>query len=413
MKIFRKFFRGPQKEYEYLKKIKEEVAGAFEKSLSYPNYPINLFYGQYFLSKIFSNYFAPYLLDPILKKKKLPCPILEIGAFITRIAELLPEEYKKQFIISDINLDILKFNPKDYPKISLNFQNLPFKDKKFPIIIGTNVFAHVLGLGQLEEIKRVLEDDGKIIFIEDLAMYAPGISLFFESLGKKSFYTYDPATRSIKCYLFTEDKLRKLSKEISNFFKTSTDVENFIQQLKEAQAPETLINSFEEFSEFLKTKKYFHSFELSTLIMSLTQNLFISLYQFNLPDNLIYSFQNFLVLLNNLLEKYSEKVITNWEDLLKDEDFQKFLNKKGLKINYEFVTAESNKEELVKWQEKVLKKFDPGLLTQICPFWQEFLETRNRILNELGLEIGALGEKYNIEAGNIKYKALVITLEPV
>ncbi|MFZ8848596.1 MAG: class I SAM-dependent methyltransferase [Minisyncoccia bacterium] len=134
----------------------ESLIKRFKDNPIYPDYPNILFFYQYFFEKLFKNYIYPNYLENYTHKKPV---ILEIGSYKSRILELLPPELKERYVLSDINLEALKENLEGI-RLNFDFRNIPIKENSLPIIIGSNVFLHILGLGNIEEILRILKDGG-------------------------------------------------------------------------------------------------------------------------------------------------------------------------------------------------------------------------------------------------------------
>jgi hypothetical protein len=118
---------------------------------------------------------------------------------------------------------------------------------------------------------------------------------------------------------------------------------------------------------------------------------------------------NFLLLFKNVLEKYKNKEIKTWTDFI--EDLRNDLEKENVSLEYDFVTIESNYEEIQKWQNEVLNNTDLELLAKNNPYWEVFKEYKNLIIEKLGLDIGCDGETISNLENNIRYKALIIKLK--
>ncbi|ACV24086.1 class I SAM-dependent methyltransferase [Methanocaldococcus fervens] len=65
----------------------------------------------------------------------------------------------------DISLNLLKKFKLNERKICANILHLPFKDEVFDLVVCINVLEHVNHLNALNEIKRVLKNNGKLIVV--------------------------------------------------------------------------------------------------------------------------------------------------------------------------------------------------------------------------------------------------------
>lgn len=96
--------------------------------------------------------------------------VLEIGAGTGANLELYQMENIDKLIVSDIELSnalTTKSKTYDVHLTECTSSDLPFPDNIFDYVVHTLVFCTVADVDQsLEEIKRVLKDDGHVIFIE-------------------------------------------------------------------------------------------------------------------------------------------------------------------------------------------------------------------------------------------------------
>lgn len=98
--------------------------------------------------------------------------ILEIGSGtgvnlkyykFDEIDELIMSDYK----ISEVLKKLHNNNGNKFNLVELDVQDLPFKDNTFDYVVHSLVFCTVLDVDKgINEIKRVLKDDGELIFIE-------------------------------------------------------------------------------------------------------------------------------------------------------------------------------------------------------------------------------------------------------
>ncbi len=427
MNFFKRFFfQEDQKPPGSIsKEIIEKIKKYFRESAFYPDFVNLIFYYQYFYEKLFKNYIWPNYIEKKIKEIAKEPVFLELGAYISRNKDLIPPEYQSRYIISDINFEVLKENPKEYPRIVLDFGNIPFKENTLPFLLGINVFSHILGLGNLEEIKRVIERNGRCIFIEDLALYAPGASLFFEKLNKKNYYLFDPSDYKIKIFLLDENKLHYLKESLENFFRNQIDIKKFIEEIKNLeitnqeinQLKDGLISKLGEFQILIENNIYIENpivFSAQLLDLTIFINKFLNSLAESSKEKISHirdSFYNFLILLRKLISEYSETIISNWQDFISSKELQLVFESLKLKVYYEIVEMESNREEIFNFQNRILQNINQKMLTQSYPDWGKFVESRNHLLNGFGLEIGVNGESFNFETGSIKYKALIITIE--
>jgi len=340
--------------------------------------------------------------------------ILEIGSYKSRILELLPPELKERYILSDINLEALKENRQGI-RLNFDFRNIPIKENSLPIIIGSNVFLHILGLGNIEEILRILKEGGEAIFIEDLNMYVPALALYYQKKGNKYVYfVYDPNEAKIKCFILEKEKINDFFREIENLIKTSIDLEKASKEFDQ-NFSEDAVNLFNDLKEAIKNKFYLNDpFKFSIILFALVNQINS---EFLVMDekakqnaySIKLGLNNFLLLFKNVLEKYKNKEIKTWTDFI--EDFRNDLEKENIFLEYDFVTIESNYEEIQKWQNEVLNNTDLELLAKNNPYWEVFKEYKNLIIEKLGLDIGCDGEAISNLENNIRYKALIIKLK--
>jgi len=400
-----------KKEEKQTKENLENLLKTFKESSTYPDYPVILLFYQYFFEKLFKNYILPNYFEKTIPEKPV---ILELGSYKSRIAHLVPQELKERTILSDINLEILKENPEGI-KINFDFRNIPLKEDSIPIIIGTNVFLHILGLGNIEEILRILKANGQAIFIEDLSMYIPALALYYQRKGNKYVYfVYHPAEAKVKCFILEREKINEFKKAIEDLIQKGIDLKKAKKEIEE-NFSKAALSLFNDIEKVIKTKNYLNNpFKFSIILFSLANQLnaeFLAMddglkqktWEFKLGLN------NFFILLNNILKKYSSKEINCWEDFL--EDIKKDFKEKGLSLEYESITAETNFEEVKKWQEAILNNIDLTLLISNNPYWEYFKEYKNLIIEKLGLEIGYDGEKITYLEKNLQYKALIIKIK--
>jgi len=408
-KFWENLIRKKEKKKEKLQQENiESLVKRFKESPTYPDYPNILLFYQYFFEKLFTNYILPQYLEKYIPERPI---ILELGSYKSRILELLPEPLKEKIILSDINLEILKENPEG-AKLNFNFDKIPIKENSLPLILGSNVFMHILGLGDIEEVLRVLKEDGEAIFIEDLSMYMPALALYYQKKGYKYVYfVYDPSEAKTKCFIFENEKF--LKGELKQLIK-NINLEKAKSELKE-NFSEDAVNLFEELEEAIKEKFYsVNPFKFSIILFALTNQVNSEFLKMDEEErkkayNLKLGLNNFLISLRNIFEKYKSKEIKGWEDFL--EDVKKDFEAKGIFIEYEPIIIETDLKEIEKWQEKVLEETDLELLTRNNPFWKTLREYKNLIIETLGLEIGYNGEIVSNIEGNLRYKALIIRIK--
>jgi SAM-dependent methyltransferase len=389
----------------------ESLIKRFKDNPIYPDYPNILFFYQYFFEKLFKNYIYPNYLENYAQKKPV---ILEIGSYKSRILELLPPELKERYVLSDINLEALKENLEGI-RLNFDFRNIPIKENSLPIIIGSNVFLHILGLGNIEEILRILKDGGEAIFVEDLNMYVPALALYYQKKGNKYVYfVYDPNESKIKCFILEKEKINDFFKEIENLIKTSINFEKAHKEF-EQNFSEDAVNLFNDLKEAIKNKFYLNDpFKFSIILFALVNQINS---EFLVMDekakqnaySIKLGLNNFLLLFKNVLEKYKNKEIKTWTDFI--EDLRNDLEKENIFLEYDFVTIESNYEEIQKWQNEILNNTNLELLAKNNPYWEVFKEYKNLIIEKLGLDIGCDGEAISNLENNIRYKALIIKLK--
>jgi hypothetical protein len=392
-----------------LKQHIENLIKRFKENVGYRDYSNILLFYQYFYEIIFKNLILSYL-----ERYKQDGPIiLEIGSYMSRTKHLLPPELQERFIISDINLEILQKNPQGV-KLNFDFRNIPIKDNSVPIVIGSNVFLHILGLGDIEEILRILKEDGQAIFIEDLAMYMPALALYYLRKGHKyTYFVYDPQDNKLKCFLLDKKRAKEFSKEIGTLLKKSIDLKR-TKTIIRNHFSTTAFQIFENLENAIKKGLYLKDpFSFCHSLFALTyqineeylfkdENERRRLFQFKL------GFNNFLIRLRNIFLKYQIKTIVTWEDFLKD--VQVDFKERGINLDYELVSMETNSEEIKKWQRKVLERVDLELLNRNDPNWPHFRDLRKLIIERLGWEIGCNGESVSGFPNNIKYTAAIIKI---
>jgi SAM-dependent methyltransferase len=400
-----------KRETELIEENVESLIRRFKDNPIYPDYPNILFFYQYFFEKLFKNYIYPNYLENYAQKKPV---ILEIGSYKSRILELLPPELKERYVLSDINLEALKENLEGI-RLNFDFRNIPIKENSLPIIIGSNVFLHILGLGNIEEILRILKDGGEAIFVEDLNMYVPALALYYQKKGNKYVYfVYDPNESKIKCFILEKEKINDFFKEIENLIKTSINFEKAHKEF-EQNFSEDAVNLFNDLKEAIKNKFYLNDpFKFSIILFALVNQINS---EFLVMDekakqnaySIKLGLNNFLLLFKNVLEKYKNKEIKTWTDFI--EDLRNDLEKENIFLEYDFVTIESNYEEIQKWQNEILNNTNLELLAKNNPYWEVFKEYKNLIIEKLGLDIGCDGEAISNLENNIRYKALIIKLK--
>ncbi len=138
-------------------------------------------------------------LQEILKNKTdaPSVAILDIGCGTGQLLSKLALKYKTAKLIGiDLTpamLKIAKQKLKPYKNIQLqeaSVEKLPFKDKSFDYVLTTEAFHHFPDPNKaLQEMKRVLKDNSKIILID--VNFGPGISYIFHLLepGNKKIYS--------------------------------------------------------------------------------------------------------------------------------------------------------------------------------------------------------------------------------
>jgi len=396
---------------ENLKENIEILIKRFKESPAYPDYPNILLFYQYFFEKFFKNYVLPNYIEKHTQEKPI---ILELGSYKSRILDLLPEELKERTVLSDINLEVLKEN-KEGVKLNFDFRNIPIKENSIPIVIGSNIFAHISGLGNIEEIFSILKENGEAIFIEDLDIYMPALALYYHKKGDKYVYfVYDPNEVKVKCFILEKNKINEFSSEIEELIKRGIDLKKAKKEVEE-NFSENSVALFNDLEKAIREKFYMYDpFKFSIILFSLINQ--INSEFLVMDDNTrqkAYGFKlglnNFLILLKNIFQKYKIKEIKTWEDFL--EDIKKDFEEKGWYLEYDFVTMETNFEEIKKWQNTILNNIDLDLLTSNNPYWESFKEYKNLIIERLGLEIGCDGEIITNLENNVKYKALIIRIK--
>ena len=107
--------------------------------------------------------------------------ILEIG-FGTGV-NVKYYDHKKIESLNALDLSVDENTVKRYPNISFtqgNVMNLPYPDKSMDTVIATLIFCGVEDISKgLQEIKRVLKDDGIYIFIEHVLPKEKNLSSLF------------------------------------------------------------------------------------------------------------------------------------------------------------------------------------------------------------------------------------------
>ena len=404
------FFRKKEKKdltLQHEKALKER----YKNSAIYPDFPSISFFYNYFYKKAFENY----ILN-VLRRYKSEFDknllILELGSHKSRNADLLPEDLREKIIISDINLNILRENTPSLYKIQLDFDFVPFKDRSIPFILGTNIFSHLLGLGNIEEIKRVLSKEGVAMFIEDLNLYMPALALFFEKQGYKTYFLLDPY-EGLKCFVIEKEQFEKLRKELKEKLK-QIDLSAFKKEIEENFSEGTL-DYFEGLIKEIKEKTYENDpFAFSLSLFAFT-NQFKTEFLSKSPEEiqklqiLNQGFNNFLILLRNTLRTFSKFEIRNWDDVI--DYIKEFLENHGLSLEIEHISIESNLETLKKYQEELKKKISDEEMSFHHPYWGQLLELKNLIIENMGLEIGYKGEQSLNEPNVVKYNMLIITIK--
>lgn len=105
---------------------------------------------------------------------------LDVGCASGLLTAKISNKIKGQGWGIDINPDFINYAKKNYP--SLNFlvtpaESLPFTQKKFNLVVCSEVLEHVANpQNVLRECRKVLKDDGRILVI------VPSESLLFRSL---------------------------------------------------------------------------------------------------------------------------------------------------------------------------------------------------------------------------------------
>ncbi len=408
------FFRRKEKKLE--KNIKENteiLIKRFRENPSYPDYSSILFFYQYFYEKILKNYVLQNYIEKYIKSEEKPI-ILELGSYKSRNIDLLPEEIKERVILSDINLEILKENI-EAVKLNFDFRNIPIKENSIPIVLGTNVFVHILGLGDIREILRIIKEDGLAIFIEDLGIYFPALVLYYQKKFKNKYiyFVYDYTKPGIKCFILDQEKEREFKSKLEELFKNINLDE--IEKVIENEFSDLVKEIFNDIKNMIKNKFYLEdpfkfSLEIFAFVNQVNSEYWMkseeekrNLMQFKVGLN------NFLIYFRNILGEYKLKQIDKWDDILEDikEDFKK----EGIDFDYEYIEMETNFEEIKKWQEKIIKNTNLEVLQNINPDWQIVRDYKNLIIENLGMEIGCNGENIFEEREGLKYKALIIKIK--
>ncbi|MEM4648339.1 MAG: hypothetical protein QXO12_03475, partial [Candidatus Pacearchaeota archaeon] len=216
-----------------------------------------------------------------------------------------------------------------------------------------------------------------------------------------------------------------LKESLENFFRNQIDIKKFIEEIKNLeitnqeinQLKDGLISKLGEFQILIENNIYIENpivFSAQLLDLTIFINKFLNSLAESSKEKISHirdSFYNFLILLRKLISEYSETIISNWQDFISSKELQLVFESLKLKVYYEIVEMESNREEIFNFQNRILQNINQKMLTQSYPDWEKFVESRNHLLNGFGLEIGVNGESFNFETGSIKYKALIITIE--
>jgi ubiquinone/menaquinone biosynthesis C-methylase UbiE len=101
--------------------------------------------------------------------------VLDVGCGDGQFLNILACEDKYGLDISSFNIEIAKQH-KDIILIQGDAESLPYADKFFDVVICADVLEHVLKPEKVvEEIRRVLKDDGKLFIVvpweEDISIY--------------------------------------------------------------------------------------------------------------------------------------------------------------------------------------------------------------------------------------------------
>lgn len=172
---------GVQKEDEARKKEEMEI---FDNLSSYQDF-MNRAYLKAIKEDISNS-----LLSFDLKDKE----ILEIGAGISLFAGKLAE--KNRVVLTDINETLLNQNPENCDLVVADAENLPFPDRGFDFIFLVGILHHLPDQKKgMQEIKRVLKEEGKV-FISEPTKWS--INLIYY-LGRK-----------LLIFLFGKNFVRKL-----------------------------------------------------------------------------------------------------------------------------------------------------------------------------------------------------------
>lgn len=407
--LFRRFSEG---EEEQFKAHREGLRYRYKENPIYPDLPSLIFYNDYFYKIAFSNY----ILD-ILKRYKDQygqIVILELGSHKSRNVDLLPEDLKERTVISDINFDVLEENPADISKIQLDFSSIPMKDESVSLLIGTNVFSHILGLGNIEEIKRVLNRNGEAIFIEDLSLYMPTIALFFEKQGYKTYFLLDP-DEGLKCFVIEREKFESLKEQIKKTI-NNFNLETF-REIIESNFSLFTLNYFNNLLRQIGAEL----FNINPFLFSLYLFGFINQFKTELIPKtkeererlqpLNQFFNNLLSSLIELLESNAKYTITKWEDIL--EYLEEFLKNYELSLEKENIVLESTAGQLKKYQEEVIKRINTENLRFHNPVWENLIERKNQIAEDSGIEIGYTGEKILHNPGIVRYNMLILRIKRI
>ncbi|MCF7927352.1 MAG: methyltransferase domain-containing protein [Candidatus Izimaplasma sp.] len=130
--------------------------------------------------------------------KEVSGDVLEIGAGTGVNLNHYNIENIKSLIVTDKKVKkLLKENDKEKVSIiELNAELLPFADQTFDYIVHTLVFCSIINRQKaMNELKRILKDDGNLIFIEHVLPIRP----FYKGL----FKTINPVWKHVSggCHL--------------------------------------------------------------------------------------------------------------------------------------------------------------------------------------------------------------------
>ena len=107
------------------------------------------------------------ILSDFLMKGNLKTVILEIGCGAGELTSSVKKHIR--VVGMDLSLDLLRFAKeanKGVEYIQADALAIPFEDQTFDFVVGDGILHHLDLIAALNEIKRVLKDNGSILFFE-------------------------------------------------------------------------------------------------------------------------------------------------------------------------------------------------------------------------------------------------------